>query len=653
MAADCGELKPATFMKTASIRSHLASLSVGISLILSTSAAHADAVRIWTEASPNPNGPWTTIDPSSLPLDATGAAVLPTDGGNLFFRTQIAPAGELLRLEVPITELPAEIFTHAQEVLRINKARVGDPEAWPEDAVLHPIVVPVFDGAQESRSTAGFVEFKVVRSAPVTSSTAPLLRYAEDTPLPEPLGFILVSLTESEVPVPQFATRGETISEQLGKLARTPNFRLVRFGGDFWAAEDALGNLLANHGAHPWKPDPAMVTQLTQDLVWEGDDDTRTETEPTVPTFQVQFYDSYAAFKTDFRVNPVYVALRQQRASRAHAEWQLTRDVFPQVVQLMPGQSTHLLPGVAVARHYFDTEDEARVADATPGGEGGGIVITGIAPGHGILEVLAGGSIHRFSIKVASAFGAAIKGKASATSFQPGWQRVYEKWVGDYGSQPHYAQMKDWEWQGYIGCGPNAWATQLAWWERERGNYLAFGGNLYKEAPAEYYDGTSKYYLKLVIKELRSISGGVYNPFDDSFATPPDSMPKSVLGVTYISAVSGWMNRKWKMRWSNFAQTLNGDGGAREVRDAIKANYCAVVGLGNYWHYAVAYGYTVDEFIHTENGPSIGTRRWLRCNMCWGPKTSNAHWRDYYDVFFSTRLRLTLTSAAPAEQDPP
>lgn len=642
-------------MKTHLLQIHpwFASLSAVISLLIFTSILHADAVRIWTEASSHPNGPWTIIDPSSLPLDANGATVLPTDGGSLFFRTQIAPAGELLRLEVPLTELPAEIVTHAQDVLRTNKARVGDPEAWPEDAVLHPIVVPVFDGAQEDRSTAGFVEFKVVRSAAVTTTTAPLLKFAEDAPLPEPLGFILVSLTETEVPVPQFATRGETISEQLAKLARTPNFRLVRFGGDFWAAEDALGNLLANHGSHPWKPDPAMVTQLTQDLVWEGNDDTRTETEPVVPNFQVQFYDSYAAFKTDFRVNPVYVALRQQRASRAHAEWQLARGVFPQVIQLTPGQSVQLLPGVVVAKHYLDTEDEARVADATPGGEGGGIVITGITPGDGLLEVLAGGSIHRFSIKVAAAVGGMSGAKVTASTFAPGWQRVYEKFVGDYSTQPRYAQMKDYEWQGYIGCGPNAWATLLAWWERERGNYLAFGFNFYQDAPAEYYDGVSKYRLKPVIKELRSISGGVYNPFDDSFATPPDSMPKSVLGVTYFSTVSGWMTRSYKMRWSDFAQTLNGDGGAKEVRDAIKANYCAVVGLGNYWHYGVAYGYAVDQFQHTENGPSVGTRRWLRCNMCWGPKTSNAHWRDYYDTFFSTRLRLKVTSSAPPEQPAP
>lgn len=130
-------------------------------------------------------------------------------------------------------------------------------------------------------------------------------------------------------------------------------------------------------------------------------------------------------------------------------------------------------------------------------------------------------------------------------------------------------------------------------------------------------------------------------------------MPKSVLGVTGFYSLTGWMSRSWKMRWSDFAQTLNGDGGAKEVRDAIKNNYCAVVGLGNYWHYGVAYGYTVDQFQHTENGPVIATRRWLRCNMCWGPKSSNAHWRDYYDTFFSSRLRLKRNSSAPAEQDVP
>lgn len=637
-------------MKTSSLLTHVLFV-----LLCLTPRLHAGAVRVWTEYSNTLNGPWTPVDPSTLPVDANGHMVLPTEGGSLFFRTRIAAAGDMLRQEVPVSALPPEITAHADNVLRTSRARSGDPEAWPEDAVLHPVAIPVFDGAQEQRDTAAFIEFKVVRGAPTAPSTAPLLKFAEDAPQPATLGFILVSLAETEVPVPQFATRGESISEQLARLARTPNFRLVRFGGDFWAAEDAQGHLLANLGAHPWKPDPAMLTQLTQDLVWEGDDDTRTNSEPTVPSFQVQFYESYAAFKTDFRVNPVYVALRQQRAARAQAEWQIARGVLPQVVQLTPGQSLLLLPGVTITRHYLDTEDEVRVADATPATEGGGITVTGIAPGDGLLEVQAGSSIHRFSIRVTSATPAPASPPPPPppSDFVPGWQRVYEKFVGSYETQPKYAQMKHSEWQGYIGCGPNAWATLLAWWERERGNYLAFGYNFYTDAPAEYYDGAPKNRLKPVIKELRSISGGVYNPFDDSFATPPDSMPKSVLGVTGFYSITGWMSRSWKMRWSDFAQTLNGDGGAKEVRDAIKNNYCAVVGLGNYWHYGVAYGYTVDQFQHTENGPVIATRRWLRCNMCWGPKPSNAHWRDYYDTFFSSRLRLKRNSSAPAEQDVP
>lgn len=630
------------------LHSHIRHIVHLLCVILCIQHSHADAVRVWTEYAPDLNGPWTVLDPTTQSVDANGHLVLPTDGGNLFFRTRIAGAGNLLRQEVPVSVLPAEILEHADNVLRAGRSRPGDPEAWPEDAVLHPIAIPVFDGAQEQRDTASFIEFKVVRSSTAPPSTAPLLKFAEDVPQPTPLGFILVSLTETEVPVPQYATRGETISEQLARLARTPNFRLVRFGGDFWAAEDAAGNLLANQGAHPWKPDPAMVTQLTQDLVWEGDDDTRTEIEPTLPAFQVQFYDSYAAFKTDFRVNPVYVALRQQRAVRASAEWDLARGVLPGVVQLSPGQSLLLLPGVSVTRHYLDTEDEARVADATPAPEGGGLTVTAIAPGEGMLEVLAGTSIHRFAIQVVNP-SPPPAAPPPGDAFVPGWYRVYEKFVGDYTTQARYAQMKDSEWQGYIGCGPNGWAALLAWWERERGVYLAFGSNFYNDAPAEYYDGAPKNRLRPVLKQLRDISGGVYNPFDDSFATPPDSMPKSILTVTYFNSMLGWMTRSWKMRWSAFAQTLNGDGGAREVRDAIKSNYCAVVGLGNYWHYAVAYGYTVDNYYNTENGPSLGTRRWLRCNMCWGPKSSNAHWRDYYDTFFSTRLRLKLTAACPPE----
>lgn len=626
----------------------------GLAAVLLTlpAPAHAQAegtVRVWTESAPTPAGPWSNMNPYDTPLDSAGAMLVPTLGGRHFFRTQIANVANDVRAEVEVSALPAEITALAQEVLELNRARSADPESWPEDAMLSPVAIPVFDGAQAQRHTAAFIEFKVTRPRAITPAPAPLILFQADDAPPEDLGFILVSLTEDEVPVPQFATQGPTPSESLAELARTPSFRMARFGGDFWAAENAAGALLANLGAHPWRPDPAMAARVSGDMIWEGDDDLGHQADPPDPEYAHNGdYESYAAFKTDFQTNPVFIKLRERRALRARSQWQTARGEAPPVVQLPPGESAPLLPGAPVSLLHFDTETEARIADVSTPAEGG-VVIQAVAEGEGILEVLSEGQLFRFVIQIGAA--AAPDAASDSEPFVPGWHRTYEKFVGGYANQPKYAQMRDSTWDGPIGCGANAWATLLAWWERERSNHLAFGSNFWIDAPAEYTKELPKNRLKPVVKALRDAAGGIYSPANDSFATEPWNMHKGPKSVTYAYALPGWLSRSWKMRWADFAQTLGG--GAPEVRDAVKANYCAVVGLGNMWHYAVAYGYTVDSFKLAKDGPAIAMRRWLRCNMCWGPGDKNAHWRDYYDVFFSSRFKLKVNPSAPAVQPTP
>jgi hypothetical protein len=612
-------------------------------LLCPHAAPAGDAVRAWIEYATDLAGPWTKIDLATVRKDPAGNPILPHAPDRTFFRTQIqlVPGGAGFTL--PLDEVPEETRGRAESMLKDGKT---GREPWPDDCTLSPEVYPVYDKAHNGGQTPAMLEFKVLRQLPPPAGTGFPLTYVEDCIAPD-AGSLFISLTDNEQPQGESSQTGKSITEKLWELAGRRDVKIFRFGGDFFTAEDMTGNLVANFGTQPWKPDPALATELRAPLVWEGDDELGTDSRPVMPAeFTPQFYDGYIHFCNDYLTNPVYQKLRQRRAVRARMEWNLERGVLPQTLVLGIGEEQTILPGETITEISFENEEGSKPVRTLPGTDGLGLTVTGAAPGHGILHVMhgsgggGGAGITSFVVQVG---GPAV---APRGSFTPGWQTVAEYIVGEGAAdQVRYKQMKSPEWPGFVGCGPHAWAMLLAWFERERGLTAAFGDFVDADSPWEYYSkydpsSSAHFDLKPVVHSLRSNCGTFDDPFSDNSPTMPGEMPDGVLQHLNFQFLSQMLKRSWKARWSDLFQTLNGGGGATEVRDAITSGRCACVGLGNYWHYGVAYAYRRQHYILTPGGPPLYTRRQFKVNMGWGGGDGNWVWRDFYDTFFSMNLNL-------------
>jgi len=613
-------------------------------LLLSPPVASAgDAARVWIEYATDLAGPWTKIDLATVPKDPAGNPILQNAPDRTFFRTQIQLVPNGTGFTLPLAEVPEETRRRAEDMLKDGKA---GREPWPDDCVLGPEVFPIYDKAHNGGQTPAMLECKVIRNLPPPERTGFPLTYVEDC-TPQDAGSLFLSLTDAEPPRGESSQTGRSITEKLWELAGRRDVKIFRFGGEFFTAEDMAGNLVANFGAQPWKPDPLLAEKLIEPVLWEGDDELGTDSRPVLPAeFTPQFYDGYIHFCSDYLTNPVYQKLRQRRAVRALMEWNLERGVLPQTILLQPGEETTVLPGETVTEYSFENEDGSSPVRIVPGPDGQGLTLAGSAPGGGLLQVLhpvgagGGSGITSFAVQVGSA------GVAPRGSFTPGWQTVAEYIVGDGAAdQVRYVQMKSPEWPGFVGCGPHAWAMLLAWFEREKGLTAAFGNYVEQDSPWEYYSkfdpsSAAHFDLKPVVHSLRSNCGTFDDPFSDNSPTMPGEMPDGVLQHLNFHFMAQILKRSWKARWSDLFQTLNGGGGAVEVRDAIMSGRCACVGLGNYWHYGVAYAYRRQNYVLTPGGPPLYVRRQFKVNMGWGSGSGNWVWRDFYDTFFSMNLNL-------------
>jgi hypothetical protein len=608
-------------------------------LLLFPPAGHGgEAARVWIEHATDPSGPWTKIDLATAPKDPAGNPVLPLQSSRWFFRTQMQLVPDGAGSTIPLSDVPEESLKQAEAMLRDGKDSLA---GWPVDCVLGPDVYPVYDKASNRGVTPAFLEFKVMRNLPVPDRSGFPRNFSEDCTKPD-AGSLFIALTDIEAPQLESSNEGPAVTEKLWELARRRDVKIFRFGADFFAAEDMAGNLVANFGTQPFKPDPGLVTELTEPLVWEGDDELGTDSRPERPNIPVGVYQNYIDFCNDYLTNPVYQKLRERRAVRAKLEWNVERGVMPEIITLKVGEEQVILPEKMIREFNFDTEDETATVRVLPAEfNEPGLKLAGAAVGQGILNVIdSDGVLTSFAVQVGDP---SMPGPRSPRgTFEPGWQTVVETYVGDRSNQVRYVQMKSSDWPGYVGCGPNAWAMLLAWYEREKGLSAAFGNFATNDAPYEYLGdpGPAHGALKPVVKTLRTFCGTFDDPFSDASPTMPGEMPDGVLAYTSFPTMAGMLKRGWQARWSDLFQTLNGGGGAIEVRTAVKNGRCACVGLGNYWHYGVAYGYLYQEYKLVENQPPMFTRRRLRVNMGWGNGDGNWKWRDFYDTFFAMDFRL-------------
>ena len=87
---------------------------------------------------------------------------------------------------------------------------------------------------------------------------------------PQPRGYILISLTQEDRPIPEFATAGVPKTDRvLTRVAGGQVARFLRYVPAYLAAEDAAGNLLGYRGTTPFaRPDIASSAAGTAIRAW-------------------------------------------------------------------------------------------------------------------------------------------------------------------------------------------------------------------------------------------------------------------------------------------------------------------------------------------------------------------------------------------------
>lgn len=598
-------------------------------LITAVPSRAADTVTLWIEKAPSLEGPWERVDLRTAPLDADGNPRLPAPNPRDFFRTQmrLGPAVQIGD-EIPLSEGPPEIVNRAKALLAERDET--DPEGWPEDAELEPCLRPQYAVMGDGSVKPGYFEIKVIRK----SKAAPPPSFPLSTPEEEfspDAGYILLSATEEDFPIAEFATEGPTPTERLARLAKTHRIRVVRYGPTFLAAENEDGKLLATQGALPFKPHPDIL--LLDGAEWKGDSDSGLDqSPPRIPKRTIDFYRDYEDFRADFATNPVFLQLRKNKTARAKLDWDIIHGKVPDSVTLSPGQTVLLLPALPAAPvpKYNVASDQGDLLRVTLPPTGG-VRVTGGSPGQGLLRVRQGSDEYVIAIKVSAGIGPRNPGDVLATQ---SWYAL------SWNEQPRYFQTKDPNWCPYVGCGPTAWAILFAWYDRNHGLEYAFKGEGIGDPPFDLNTSSDKAKVKNAYNDLHELCDVICGATSDQGATWPSDMTDGFKDYTWIAALSGQIKRSWNIN-SEFGTWP--DAGALRSRDAIKKGYPAVTGLGWLWHYVVAYGYKY-KTIDIGGGKSVD-KRYIKCNMGWSG--SAPHWYDIGDTFYSADVHLTLGPNAP------
>jgi hypothetical protein len=522
--------------------------------------------------------------------------------------------------EIPLTELPPEIVLRAKNLL--GERDETDPEGWPEDVELEPCIRPQFAMMGDGSVKPGYFEFKVIRKPKSrTPGSFPLTSPEEEWPTDA--GYILLSATEEDFPIAEFATEGPTPTERLARLAKTNHIRVVRYGPTFLVAEDEKGKPLATQGAIPFRLTPDVF--LLDGLEWKGDSDTRLDQRPKVPKLTPEFYRDYDDFRNDFATNPVYVQLRKNKIARAKLDWDIIHGKLPEVVTVNIGQTVTVLPKLpaAPAPQYNFSSDQGDILRITVPGTGG-IKITGGAPGQGTLRVRQGSSEYVIVIQVPGA-GLRDVGDVIKT----------ESWYAlSWQEQPRYWQLTNDDWCDYVGCGPVAWAILFAWFDRNQHVEYAFRGEGNGiDPPFDLSSVANRNQVFYTYTNLHEYCDVICNDVTGQGGSVPSDMSEGFLDYTEDAVDSAILKRSWNIQsyYGNWP-----DAGALRSRDAIKKGYPAVTGLGWMWHYVVAYGYKYKTIFL--GGSKTVDKRYIKCNMGWAG--SSPHWYDLGDTFYSADVRL-------------
>lgn len=610
-------------LKPARLTSRWGSCLAGATLL---ACLHLEAAVAVLELERSTNATtWEKVGLDPTVLTTTGGVLQSGHDPKAFYRLKINDdqrAGFVTAL--PLGEAPAQAVEIARQFLLDmqldgGEGNGGDSEGGWLDVQLGPVCFPVYDPSVEEGRTPAYLEFKVVRM-PRGGGTAPTDPFGMSPPDTAngdcDFGHVLVALTTQDVPVPSFGQSGPTPVERLLRTSRSSGpIKPLRFDNGLLIGEDTQGGIASSIGNVPFYLDPKILEISGREF--QGFHNEKETQEDGAPEFPSRGYDSFREFKADFAKNPLFVELRRLRAESAARQWDAVLGKQPPTLQVPLKERTLVLETRTIIA--------ASVADPTVAAvnlptAGKGVLISGNLNGGTVLDVTYGdGTQGSFLLIV----GAGPGPGATLNLATSGWTSWSEWYAGNWSDQRRYQQYSNDPQMcpgGASGCGPAAWAMLYGWWDRKGSPRLmkSLGA-----ADAPLYNDDS-------VRDCNRYVFSQVGPFcvAGQAATMPWNME---LGHRWASFRSAGRDISW-----SWGVPYISPGSRNRAIDSIKAGRPAIVGLGFYWHYPLAYGYKQREYRWI--GITWDTQRYFKCNMGWGG--SDPQWQDASSTWFGTHARF-------------
>jgi hypothetical protein len=558
------------------------------------------SVQLHIEKATSLTGPWEVIPPDSMAPTGDGGMLDVATGSEAYYRLLIAsdPA-TAPTLGMPLSDVPGDVKALATE--HLESLRTEEPD-WTQ-AVIGPLVIPVYNPAVYEGKSPAFYEFKIVGLSPQPEPPdQPAFGLSAPVDQPAELGFILVSAGRHDVPIPQYATNGATRCEQLRYRAQGTVTRFVRYSSAFWVAEDEKGQLRATLGSIPFRM-PAEILDWKGKLpTTEVNKDQRWQESPN-PNIKPVAYNTYADYRDDYVNGPVYKWLHEAKEKRAVLDWAGVDDQPPPHVQIPVIKDTRILPEIQI--ESFELEEPIAAAWIEPKG---GLWLNGSLDGITLLTVIdTQGDVHYRVLVV----GQPIEQLAG---WRP-WRTYYS--VSACGWIPHYNQVADLPGcctDGASGCGPTAWAMFYGFWDM-RGAPNLIGGTEW--TPYEVNADVAH-----CIQRTFALTGCWCTGIGGAAATNPWQMDDG-------DAYAGERGESITMSCS-WCVPLTSSGPRRLAQNAIRySDRPVIVGTGYFAHYPMAYAYRSRSYRafgitwHTQHqwkvyqGWGLDNCEWVGANMCW------------------------------------
>lgn len=540
------------------------------------------------------------------------------------------------KYQVALGALDASVTELAKQLMTTVVAVEGSPATGSHDwagAVLGPVARYLCDPMFQAGNQPAYVELRVQ-----TADTQP-----------QPRGYILISLTQEDRPIPEFATAGVPKTDRvLTRVAGGQVVRFLRYVPAYLAAEDAAGNLLGYWGTTPFaRPDGASSVAdtpssgLAHAVSVRGAD--AVPSAPVGPS-AATIAAAYATMKKGFVADPDRLKMRPQRIAEAAAAWRLASGIDTSAaVKVQVGQTQVAFGDRKFTAATTLTAWPAELFRLTPL-PSGGVQITGVATGLEIVRLQdVNGTVDFQPVAVVAAPGTLTTYDAPVT--RPFWF-AGSGWDGD---QRQYDQLTSANWCPDVGCGPTALAMLFGWWDANgvpaafyrldegQGNATSFRFNYSSlrdsDAPKSTGDPTSDAtYIDPIYNDLHDLC----NTFcwaDGEGSTMPDQLagafrqyvariqnpqpaPQNEYGDQLVDVVmqEDFVSPGVLSDW---------EGGGKMVAHGIQAGQPGIIGsyvgshvVGNA-HYPLAYEYII---VETQSGNTTTVLgQYFKCNMGFGP----------------------------------